>query len=254
MASTAPGALFAAGHESAGITAPSASWFFAEGATNGFFDLFILVAYPGDQPSTVRARYLLANGNTFTKDYVIAAASRFSIWVDQETFDGHAGAPLANVGAVSTTLEVLSGPAVVAERAMWWPGPTPETWIEAHNSPGATTTAPRWVAAAGEATSGTVGGDTYYLIANPGDAVATVTMTLLLDDGTAELTRVYDLAARSRFSVDVRSEFPLAVGKRFSAVVTTASDTPIVVEWAVYRNALGQFWGAGANALATPVP
>ena len=173
-------------------------------------------------PSTVRARYLLASGDTFVKDYVIAPASRFTIWVDQETFAGHAGMPLANVGAVSTTLEVLSGPTVVAERAMWWPGPTPATWVEAHNSPGATTTAARWIAAAGEATSGVGGADTYYLIANPGDAPAAVTVTLLLDDGTAEIAKVYDVGARSRFSVDVRSEFPAAVGKRFSAVVTTA--------------------------------
>lgn len=248
------GVVFGAGHESAGITAPSASWLFAEGATNDFFDLFVLVANPGDQPSTVRARYLLASGETFVKDYVIAPASRFTIWVDQETFAGHAGMPLANVGAVSTTLEVLSGPAVVAERAMWWPGPTPATWVEAHNSPGATITAARWIAAAGEATSGVGGADTYYLIANPGDAPAAVTVTLLLDDGTAEIAKVYDVGARSRFSVDVRSEFPAAVGKRFSAVVTTAPTTPVVVEWALYRDALGQFWGAGANALATPVP
>ena len=35
---------------------------------------------------------------------------------------------------------------------MWWPGPalTSNFWYEAHNSPGATTTATRWVVAGGE--------------------------------------------------------------------------------------------------------
>lgn len=137
---------------------------------------------------------------------------------------------------------------------MWWPGPTPATWVEAHNSPGATATSARWVAAAGHVTSGTGSTDTYYLIANPGAVPATVTVTLLLDDGSAEMTRAYEVAPNSRFSVDVRDQFPAARGKRFSAVVTTAPATPVVVEWAVYRNALGQFWGAGASALATSVP
>ena len=41
-----PGQLFAAGHESAGVTAPATSWFLAEGATGAFFDLFVLVANP----------------------------------------------------------------------------------------------------------------------------------------------------------------------------------------------------------------
>jgi hypothetical protein len=30
--------------------------------------------------------------------------------------------------------------------------------------------------------------------------------------------------------------------------------TPIVVEWAIYNDALGKTWAGGANALATPMP
>ena len=41
-----PGQPFAAGHESAGVTAPATSWFLAEGATGPFFDLFVLIANP----------------------------------------------------------------------------------------------------------------------------------------------------------------------------------------------------------------
>jgi hypothetical protein len=123
--------------------------------------------------------------------------------------------------------------------------------VEAHNSPGATDTAPAWVAAAGEVNGGV---DTYYLLANSGDASADVTLTLLFDDGTTEVAKTYTVGARSRFTVHVRSEFPAAVGKHFSAVAATAPATPIVVEWSIYRDALGQTWGAGANALATPWP
>ena len=63
-----PGQPFAAGHASAGVTAPSTSWFFAEGATGSFFDLFILLANPGSQDATVEARYMRPDGSVLTED------------------------------------------------------------------------------------------------------------------------------------------------------------------------------------------
>ena len=53
---------FKAGHESAGVTAPSTDWFLAEGATGTFFNLFVLLANPTDTPTTVEATYLLSDG------------------------------------------------------------------------------------------------------------------------------------------------------------------------------------------------
>jgi hypothetical protein len=41
-----PGQPFAAGHESAAVTAPSTNWFLAEGATGSFFEMFVLIANP----------------------------------------------------------------------------------------------------------------------------------------------------------------------------------------------------------------
>jgi hypothetical protein len=248
------GRPFEAGHASAGVTEPSTRWFFAEGATGDFFDLFLLVANPHDTPVVLRGTYSLPDGRTFTKHHTVAPTSRFNIWVDREPFDGHAGFPLADV-AVSATLEVISGGPVIAERAMWWPGPTYATWTEAHNSAGATTTATRWVAATGEVCD-TPRTDTYYLIANPGSQPAEVRVTLLFDDGTPALARTFPVTAHSRFNVDVRTHFPDAVGKGFGAVIESlgASPAPIVVEWAIYNDALGRSWAAGASALATAVP
>lgn len=249
-----PGVLFEAGHESAGVTARAASWLFAEGATGDFFDLFMLLANSEPEWATVRGTYLLADGRTFTKTYEVPPQSRFTIWVDLESFDGISGTPLANVGAVSTTFDVLNGPDIVAERSLWWPGPTAATWTEAHNSPGATTTATRWVAAAGVVSDGPSADATYYLVANPGNLPATVGVTLLFADGTPELTRTFVVGATSRFTLDVRAEFPTAIGRGFSALVETDQSTPVVVEWALYRDALGKMWAGGANALATPLP
>ena len=202
----------------------------------------------------MRGTYLLGDGTTLAKDYVVPAHARYNVWVDQETFDGTAGTPLANVSEVSTRFDVLSGPDIVAERAMWWPGPTAASWTEAHNSPGATGTAARWVAAAGAVTDGASATDTFYLLANPGAATASAKVTLLYADGTPEESKTFSLGAHSRLTVNARAEFPASVGKGFSALVETDGSTPVIVEWAVYGNASGQAWAAGANALATPLP
>ena len=53
---------FMAGHDSAGVTAAAAHWFFAEGATGTFFDMFLLLANPGAAEAHVTVRYLLPGG------------------------------------------------------------------------------------------------------------------------------------------------------------------------------------------------
>ena len=99
------------------------------------------------------------------------ANGRFTIWVDDEQLPAGSGTkPLANV-AVSMTVRSTNGVPMIVERTMWWPGPetTGEFWYEAHNSPGATTTALRWALADGEV-AGADGAETYVLIANPDGA------------------------------------------------------------------------------------
>ena len=248
------GLTFTAGHASAGVTAPSTTWFFAEGATGTYFDEYVLVANPGASASTVRATYLLDSGITYQKTYTVPAGSRFNIWVDEETIAGQ-GKVLANA-ALSVRLEVLSGPAVVAERSMWWPGPTAATWLEAHNVLGSTAAAVRWGFAEGAVSGAPGNADTYFLIANPTTGAATVRVTLLFNDGTSAVSKTYPVAATSRFNVHVRAEFPAALDRLFGAVVESIDATPvaIVVERAVYNDANGVHWAAGTAALGTPVP
>ena len=233
--------MFGAGHNSGGITTPSTNWFLAEGATGNYFDLFVLIANPNPSEATVTATYLLPSGQTLTKTYTVGANSRFNIWVDLED------AALANT-AVSTTL-VASMP-VIVERSLWWPNGG-ANWFEAHNSPGATLTGTRWALAEGEV-GGALTAETYVLIANTSAFAGSATVTLLFEDGTTA-SRSFPLAASSRFNVDVRSEFPQAVGRRFGAVVESVGTSPaqIVVERAMYSNANGVVWAAGTNALAT---
>ena len=171
-----PGRALGAGHESAGVTSPSTTWFLAEGATGTYFDLFILVANPGPATATVKADFLLTGGQVITKTYDVAGNSRFNIWVDLED------PALANA-AVSTRLTSTNGVPIIVERSMWWPGPTSATWQEAHNSPGETVTGTRWAMAEGE-TGGPRETETYVLVANTSALTGTVRATVLFEDGT----------------------------------------------------------------------
>jgi hypothetical protein len=238
------GVSLGAGHASAGVTQARTRWFLAEGATGPFFDLFVLVANPDDRAAFVRATYLLPDGRTISRMHTVAARSRLTIWVDHDD-------PALDDTAVSTVVESLNGVPLVVERAMWWPGPTPDQWYEAHNSPGAVDVGTVWATAEGEQ-----GGDerweTFVLIANTGDRPGRASVTLHFGTG-ATVRRTLDLAAHSRTNVMVSALFPEAAGRRFGVTVESLSPDPqpLIVERASYSSAGGVFWGRGTSAGAT---
>ncbi len=236
-----------AGHESAGVTSTATQWFLAEGATGNYFDMFVLIANPSDTDATVQADFLLDNGSVITKTYTVTANSRFNIWVDQ------ADAALADV-ALSTRITSTNGVGIIVERAMWWPGPTSNTWQEAHNSPGETATGTRWAMAEGELGGGREV-ETYVLVANTSAFAGTIRATVMFDDGTAPISREYAVSPNSRFNIAPSADhfFPETRGKKFGMVVESLGGAPaqIVVERAMYSSANGVHWAAGTNALAT---
>ncbi|BCS33745.1 hypothetical protein TBR22_A29720 [Luteitalea sp. TBR-22] len=237
--------VFRAGHESAGVTAAALAWYLAEGATGPFFDLFLLVANPSEQPAEIAVTYLLPDGSTVRHTHRVGALQRYTIWVDQ------AAAALADT-AVSMVVESTNGVPIVVERSMWWPGDN-RAWTEAHNAPGTTATGIAWAVADGEVSDDAARRVTYYLVANPGADAAQVKVTLLFDDGSPVATRTYPVAARSRFGISVRDEFPGAIGKRFGALIESlgARPAPIVVERAMYADGGGEHWASGTNLVAT---
>jgi uncharacterized repeat protein (TIGR01451 family) len=243
---------FAAGHGSSGVTAMATHWFFAEGATGPFFDCFILLANPGTQPANVTINYLLDDGRTFTKEYTVPAEGRYTVYVDAEEIPAGSGnRPLETV-AVSST--VSSNQPIIAERAMWWPGPAMggEVWTEAHNSPGATQTGTRWALAEGEV-GGPQSAETYILIANTSDAAGSARVTLYFADGTSTV-QTFPLLPRSRRSVNVSADYPNRATPTFSAVIESLPTggnpaAQVVVERAMYTSPFGISWAAGTNAL-----
>jgi hypothetical protein len=237
-----PNQAFAGGHDSAGVTQPSSHWFFAEGATGSFFDMFLLLANPDPtQTAHVTLTYLLTDGTTVPVHHDVPPSTRVTYNVSLED-TRLASAAMSTV--VDSTLPIL------AERSMYWP----KDWTEASNSPGATETGTLWAVAGGEE-GGTFGAQTYVLVANTSSFAGTAHVTVLQENGTP---LVKDLAlppnSRTNIAIGATSEFAPAIGTRFGVLVQSTGTTPaqIVVERSTYSNdSLGNVWAAGAVALAT---
>ncbi len=231
------------GHEAAGVSDAATTWLLAEGATGPFFETFVLVGNPNPSPANVTMKFLTDGGVTIERQFSIAASSRLTVNI--ETQD----AALANA-AVSTA--ITADVPVVAERAMYWPGP-PSTWHEAHNSFGTTAVGTKWGLAEGRVGLAQ-GFDTYILLANASPSqAAQVRITYLRANGTA-VQKTYTVNPTSRLNVHVNVDVPELANETFGALIESTNGVGIVVERALYSNALGAVWAAGTNALATRLP
>ena len=246
-----PDITFKAGHNAAGVNAPSTTWFLAEGATGPFFETFVLLANPNATQVVAELRFLPQSGAAVTRTVTIPARGRRSINIEALT---PAAPELANA-AVAT--EVTASLPIIVERAQYWPY-TPDQWYEAHSSAGVTAAARRWGLAEGRV--GNPAGfppanyQTFVLLANPGATAATVTVTFLRSNGTT-VQRAVSVPAFSRRTVTVsgpHSTVPELVDETFGAVID--STHPIVVERAMYGSPGGQVFGNGTNATATRLP
>lgn len=250
--------LFKAGHESAGITEPATEWFLAEGNAGQFFDMFVLIGNTTGNDALIEAQFTVGNPATiYTKQYVVNRNSRFNIWVDQEELSPGVF-PFQNAGNkdVSIRIRSLNNVPLIVERAMWWPGDS-NSWYEAHNSPATARTAPRWVLGEGES-GGALAWQTWVLVANTGDAAGQIQIRLLPTGGGHVQPLIKDVAGRSRQTyalADLLLEAGLPADAAAGVLVeSVGGPLPLVVERAMYRNANGQTFIVGTNALGTPLP
>jgi hypothetical protein len=240
MYANRPGQDFALGHAAAGSTATASRWFLAEGATGSFFDLYVLVANPGASDAAIEARFLKPDGSVVTRSYTVAAASRFSIYVD--AIAGLEDTPVA------TEIVSTNGVPVIVERSMYWPGGFFD-YYEGHSSAGTTATSLRWALAEGQNDSSA---QSYVLIANTAATPGEARVTLLLEGAGTPETQVVALPPSSRTTIPVGTSTVQPFGVLVESI--GASPVPIVVEGAYYWTVNGQIWAAGGNLVATPLP
>ena len=235
------GQIFALGHAAAAVAAPSATWFFGEGATGAFFDTYLLLVNPSAQPASVQVDYLRDQGGAVSRTYTVPANSRFSVYVDGEP--GMEGIPFGT--------RVMSSVPIVAERAMYWAGGFFD-YYEGHVSAGATQTGSHWVLAEGEEFGPNLA-HTFVLIANTASTSVSVRVRTLPETGPAEVSELLQIPGSARLT------FPLTTFRSFlrggiEVVEEGTSTGALVVEGAIYWNAPAQPFGAGANWPATRIP
>ena len=218
-------------HAEASVAAPATTWFFAEGATMGEFDLFYLLQNPGATTSTVEVTYLLpAPATPVVKTYVVPPGSRFTIWVDQED-------PRLAAAEVGATVRVVSGSPIIAERSMYR-SVSGQAFGAGHNSAGVTAPALSWFLAEG-ATGPYF--DLFVLLANPGTADAAVDVRYLLPNGTV-VSRSYMVQAQSRSNIWVDLEDPLLANTAVSTIVESTNGVPLIVERAMWWPGTSATW------------
>jgi len=155
---------------SAGVTAPSTTWYFAEGATS-IFSLYYLLLNPGNTNANVTVTYLQELGGPITRTYTVPAHARSTISVNSD---------LALL-FTSTGAAITSDVPIVAERAMYLSSLF-EIFTAGSAGAGAPQPATSWTFA-----EGSPGGffDEFLLIANPGNTATTATVVYRRPDGVS---------------------------------------------------------------------
>jgi hypothetical protein len=101
-------------HNSFGATSVGTRWGLAEGRVGGpeGYQTYILLANSGDTASEVRVQYLRTNGTTVVNTYTVEPKSRFNVHVNSM-------APELVNEPFGALIEVLSGPGIFVERALY---------------------------------------------------------------------------------------------------------------------------------------
>jgi hypothetical protein len=198
------------------------------GDSTGLFGERLAIANPGTDPADITLTFLPDNGAPIARDYTIPAESRTTL--DVQTISG-----LSSRSASAVVTARRGG--VVVERTMMRAAPDGQPH-SGYTGKGVASPLTRWYFAGGDA----VTSDTRLVVANPNSSAATISLTYLLEGGSA-LTGVYTAEPTSRLIVPT-DEVPGLSGHQFSAVVD--SSLPVIAERSSY-----QAKGAGAYKVYT---
>ncbi len=218
--------------------------YLAEGASNSFFRTLIEIFNPNAAPATIVVRYLGESGGVITNTFTLPAKGY------QQIYPGETFLPY-NLPSPSFSTVVEADQVLAIERTMTWAQSATEgASYGAHAETAVSSPSNTWYFAEG-ATHGAF--DTFYLLQNPNDTDASVTITYLLPAGHAPIVLTYPVVAHSRRTIWVDQE-PFLDATDVSAKLE--STLPIFAERAMYLSTPNQPFaggtdGAGLPALAT---
>ncbi|MBN2027955.1 MAG: hypothetical protein JW854_14495, partial [Actinobacteria bacterium] len=200
-------------HDSIGVTAPSDTWYLAEGCTEGGMETFVLLLNPGSSEASVDISFQTDAGEVAPLDLqgvTIPAFTRRTLRLNDY------------VTAWDVSTMVTSSGDVVCERAMYGSG---RTW--AHDSIGATAPADTWYLAEG-CTDG--GMETWILVQNPNAGEVSVDLTFMTSTGPQDGPQDFVIPAGSRVSFNACS----CVTDYNVSTLVTSEGGGIICERAMY--------------------
>ncbi len=225
------------GDNALGATAPSKTWYFAEGTTRsnpqeGFFEEWLCLQNPGGARAHAHTVYMLDSGEQIVKDYVVEPRSRLTVDVNLAVGPGR---------DVSARID-FDAPLVV-ERPLYFS--LGGALDGGHDALGAASPGKEWHFAEGCTRDGF---QTWLCLANPQERQVKVRVDYFLTGGES-VSRELLLGPRSRSTIDVN----LAVGPGRDVSVRLTAEASIVAERPVYFN-YGGVWAGGHDVMGAKSP
>jgi hypothetical protein len=224
------------GSSSVAVTAPSKTWYFAEGHTANGFDTWLLLQNPGAKEAACTVTFMDQNGNVSRPTYRVAPHSRYTVQVSK----------VQGFGSNQVSMSVSADQPVVAERSMYF-----EYCGMAdggHNSVGTPEPATTWYLPEGYTVQDPCRFDTWVLLENPNNASCQVEATYMTNFN-AVVTRSYTVRPHSRYTVKV-NEIPGLGSTDVSTRVVSTNGVPFVAERSSYFNYHGMT--DGSNSMGSP--
>jgi hypothetical protein len=230
------GDQFYGGHTGKAIQQARQEWFLAEGAANGFFSTFILLANATTSTAHVTLTFLRENADPFTMTVDVDPNARYTIPTND----------IAGLSGFSFATKVTSDVPISVERSMYInSNPDPSHPFEGgHESAAVPEAKTEWYVAEGQASDFFA---MFVLLANPNPNPTDVTLRYLMP-GQTPTTKVLTLPGNSRYTVEIgnQNDAPGVVNTDVS--VEVKATLPIVVERAMYWPKNGARWTDGHNS------
>ena len=213
--------------------------YLAEGATSSaFFDTRLALLNPSGLGTLATLTFTPANGQAVTREVKVPGRTRRTVLPRM----------IPGLEAAEFATRVDSSRPLVVDRTMTW---NVSTGYGSHAETAVAAPSSIWYLAEGATHSGF---DLFYLIQNPGDTATTVEVSYLLPAPAAPIVKSYMLNPRSRFNIWVNKEGGALASTDVSAIIRSPDGSPVIVERAMYRDSLGQPFGAGHNSAGVTAP
>jgi hypothetical protein len=204
-------------------TTDLSTWYLAEGTTAWGFNTYITIQNPNNTDVNAQITYMLP-GALAGKGRVLPPRTIKLPALSQTTVD-----PRWDLGLTDFSTRVVcpQGKPIAVDRTMFWTGPGAAS-PEGHNSIGVNSPAKTWYLPEG---SSAWNFETWTLVENPNNAVATVKLTYMPNSGTpVNVTRT--IAPYSRATYNLADE----TSSTMDASVKVTSDVPVIAEQSMYRD------------------